>query len=98
MNKCKDCFCNCHCNVKEHSDSNGVCHCKKCNCNPQGITVNNDECLSCQQTQKKTCNTHTKEKEKSGTCCQVGNVKENAEQLTYEHHADVGPAPKEQNE
>jgi hypothetical protein len=34
---------------------------------------------------KKTCNTHTREKEKSGTCCQVGDVKENAEQLTYEH-------------
>ena len=27
--------------------------CKKCNCNPQGIKVNNDECLSCQQTKKK---------------------------------------------
>ena len=46
----------------------------------------------------KCCNTHTKEKEKSGTCCQVGDIKENAEQRTYEHHADVGPAPKEQNE
>ena len=27
---------------------------------------------------------HTKEKEKSGTCCQVGDAKENAEALTYE--------------
>ena len=35
--------------------------------------------------EKKTCNMHTSEKEKSGTCCQVGNAKENAEQLTYEH-------------
>ena len=34
--------------------------------------------------EEKTCNMHTKEKEKSGTCCQVGNVKENAEALTYE--------------
>ena len=33
---------------------------------------------------KKTCNMHTKEKEKSGTCCQVGDDKENAEALTYE--------------
>ena len=33
---------------------------------------------------KKTCNTHTKEKEKAGTCCQVGNDQENAEALTYE--------------
>ena len=32
----------------------------------------------------KTCNMHTKEKEKSGTCCQVGNEQENAEALTYE--------------
>ena len=32
----------------------------------------------------KTCNMHTKEKEKSGTCCQVGNDQENAEALTYE--------------
>ena len=31
----------------------------------------------------KTCNTHTKEKEKSGICCQV-EEKERAEALTYE--------------
>ena len=31
----------------------------------------------------KCCNTHTKEKEKSGTCCQV-EEKERAEALTYE--------------
>jgi len=48
MTKCKNCLCDCHCNASEHSDANGVCHCEKCNCNPQGITVNNDECLSCQ--------------------------------------------------
>ena len=35
--------------------------------------------------EKQTCNMHTNEKEKSGTCCQVGNAKENAEALTYEH-------------
>ena len=52
MNKCKDCFCNCHCNVKGHSDDTGVCPCEKCNCNPQGATVNNDECESCQQTKQ----------------------------------------------
>ena len=46
----------------------------------------------------KTCNMHTKEKEKSGTCCQIKDEQENAEQLTYEHHARVEPAPKEQNE
>jgi len=34
--------------------------------------------------EKQTCNMHTKEKEKLGTCCQVGDAKENAEALTYE--------------
>ena len=32
---------------------------------------------------KKTCNMHTKEKEKSGTCCQIKDEQENAE-ATYE--------------
>ena len=35
--------------------------------------------------EEKTCNMHTKEKEKSGTCCQIKDEQENAEQLTYEH-------------
>ena len=48
--------------------------------------------------EEKTCNMHTKEKEKSGTCCQIKDEQENAEQRTYEHHARVGPAPKEPNE
>ena len=48
--------------------------------------------------EEKTCNMHTKEKEKSVTCCHVKEDQEKAEQLTYEHHAQVGPAPKEQNE
>ena len=43
----------------------------------------------------KTCNMHTKEKEKSGTCCQIKDEQEKAEQRTYENHADVGTAPKE---
>ena len=34
----------------------------------------------------KCCNTHTKEKEKSGTCCQT-KEKDNAETLTYENEA-----------
>ena len=34
----------------------------------------------------KTCNMHTKEKEKSGTCCQEGK-QENAEALTYENES-----------
>ena len=28
---------------------------------------------------------HTKEKEKSGTCCQIKDEQESAEQQTYEH-------------
>ena len=48
--------------------------------------------------EKQTCNMHTKEKENSGTCCQIKDEKENAEQLTYEHYVHVGPAPKETNE
>jgi len=34
----------------------------------------------------KCCNTHTKEKEKSGTCCQT-REKNDAEALTYENEA-----------
>ena len=44
--------------------------------------------------EKQTCNMHTKEKEKSGTCCRVNEEQEKAEQLTYEYHSKVGPAPK----
>ena len=44
--------------------------------------------------EEKTCNMHTKEKEKLGTCCRVGDEQENAEQLTYEHSIKT----KEQNE
>jgi len=43
---------------------------------------------------EKTCTMHTKEKEKSGTCCQV-EEQEKAEQDTYEHSV---LKPKEQNE
>ena len=48
--------------------------------------------------EEKTCTMHTKEKEKSGTCCQIKDAQENAEQLTYEHTVRVGSAPKETNE
>ena len=48
--------------------------------------------------EKQICNMHTKEKEKSGTCCQEKDAQENAEQLTDEHHVQVGPEPKETNQ
>ena len=33
----------------------------------------------------KCCNMHTKEKENSGTCCQIKEEKEDAQALTYEN-------------
>ena len=48
-NKCKGCFCDCHCSLAEHSDINGVCPCQSCSCKPSGATANNDECEACQQ-------------------------------------------------
>ena len=44
---------------------------------------------------KKCCGMHSKEKEDNGECCQISEEKDRAEALTYEHHAKVGPAPKE---
>ena len=35
--------------------------------------------------EEKTCTMHTKEKEKSGTCCQINEEKDRAEQQTYEY-------------
>ena len=34
---------------------------------------------------KKCCNMHSKEKEDKGTCCQIKDEQENAEQQTYEY-------------
>ena len=39
--------------------------------------------------EKQTCNMHTKEKENSGTCCQVKEEQEQAEQETYEYTPKV---------
>ena len=39
--------------------------------------------------EKKTCTTHTKEKEESGTCCQE-KKKEKAKQQAYEHSVNTG--------
>ena len=43
MTKCKNCSCDCHCNVKEHSDLYGICICNDCDCR--------EECEVCQQIQ-----------------------------------------------
>ena len=39
--------------------------------------------------EKQTCNMHTREKEKSGTCCRVKEEQEQAEQETYEYTPKV---------
>jgi hypothetical protein len=39
--------------------------------------------------EKETCNMHTKEKEKSGTCCRVKEDQDKAEQLTYEYTVKI---------
>ena len=41
----------------------------------------------------KCCNTHSKEKEDNGTCCQK-RVQEKDEQQTYEYVVRTGPEPK----
>ena len=45
----------------------------------------------------KCCEGHTKKKELSGECCQIGQ-QQKAEQDTYEYKAKIGPEPKEINE
>ena len=32
IDKCEDCKCNCHCNVKDHPNFKGVCPCENCKC------------------------------------------------------------------
>ena len=39
------------------------------------------------------CEGHTKKKEESGECCQIGE-QQKAEQDTYEYKAKIGPEPK----
>ena len=48
MKKCKNCYCDCHCSLQEHSDDNGVCACQDCKCNPSATVANSNECESCQ--------------------------------------------------
>ena len=49
--------------------------------------------------EKQTCNMHTKEKEKLGTCCHVKEDQEIAEALTYEQSfVTKNVSAKEQNE
>ena len=30
MPKCTQCGCHCHCSVKDHPDSKGICYCTSC--------------------------------------------------------------------
>ena len=45
--KCKNCFCDCHCSLKEHSDMDGVCACLQCMCKSVA-PLSDEECESCQ--------------------------------------------------
>ena len=67
--KCKDCNCDCHCSLQEHSDMYGVCSCTTCSCD-KGLVLDETKC----------CNMHTKEKEEEGTCCQTNDEKEKTEE------------------
>ena len=46
---------------------------------------------------KKCCGTHSREKEKSGECCQL-EKKDDAAQAMYEHSLNVKPTTKEKHE
>ena len=53
MTKCKNCGCDCHCSLQEHSDMYGVCSCSACMCDTKGVVVDETgECETCQQIQK----------------------------------------------
>jgi len=41
----------------------------------------------------KCCGGHTKKKEESGECCQIGE-QQKEEQSTYEYNVKIGPQPK----
>ena len=45
----------------------------------------------------KCCGVHTREKEQSGECCQIGSQRK-AEQDTYEYYVKLEPELKEMNE
>jgi len=45
--KCKSCFCDCHCSLKEHSDMDGVCACPQCMCKSVA-PLSDEECEACQ--------------------------------------------------
>jgi hypothetical protein len=47
---CKNCKCDCHCNVSAHSDPKGICNCENCDCKePEGMVIDDtNECEVCQ--------------------------------------------------
>ena len=50
--KCKNCGCDCHCSLQEHSDMYGVCSCLACLCDKGLVLDDTGECETCQQTKK----------------------------------------------
>ena len=64
--------------------ANGVCACEKCNCNPQGVTVNSTRNVKHANRRKKTCNMHTKEKEEIRYMLSNKRKRTRSKALTYE--------------
>ena len=48
INKCKNCNCDCHCSLQEHSDMYEVCSCSNCKCDKSVVVDSNNECEVCQ--------------------------------------------------
>ena len=44
INKYEKCSCVYHCNLQEHSDLYGICHCDSCKCDKSVVINSNNEC------------------------------------------------------
>ena len=76
-NKCKSCFCDCHCSLKEHSDMDGVCACPQCMCKSVA-PLSDEECESCQQTKQNVVRHILKKKKNLGNVAsQMNNTRQN---------------------
>ena len=84
--KCKSCFCDCHCSLAEHSDMNGVCPCQSCSCKPSATVTNNDECETCQQTKQNVVRHILRKKKYQGNAAsQTNNKMQNKQHMKMKH-------------
>ena len=84
-NKCKDCNCDCHCFVKEHSDMDGVCSCQKCMCKSVA-PLSDEECESCQQIKQNVVRCILKKKKNLGNVVsQMNNKTQNKQHMKMKH-------------